>query len=105
MMESYNQNQWSAIFFISYLTINLYFIMNLVIMLLENIFLTFCLRLTFSINFYTLFLNFSFWPSSTKHFQESKKKNLGDYFYTKERLRNMHLGNLSKSYFENSELI
>ena len=38
MMASYNYNRVSAIFFISYLSINLYFLMNLMLAVVYDVF-------------------------------------------------------------------
>ena len=38
MMKSYNWSRWSAIFFISYLAINLYFLMNLMLAVVYDTF-------------------------------------------------------------------
>ena len=38
MMKSYNQSRWSAVFFISYLAINLYFLMNLMLAVVYDAF-------------------------------------------------------------------
>ena len=38
MMKSYNESRWSAAFFISYLSINLYFLMNLMLAVVYDAF-------------------------------------------------------------------
>ncbi|TRY69993.1 hypothetical protein TCAL_02815 [Tigriopus californicus] len=38
MMRSYNQSRWSAVFFVSYLSINLYFLMNLMLAVVYDAF-------------------------------------------------------------------
>ena len=38
MMKSYNTSRWSAAFFISYLSINLYFLMNLMLAVVYDAF-------------------------------------------------------------------
>ena len=38
MMKSYNDSRWSAIFFISYLGVNLYFLMNLMLAVVYDAF-------------------------------------------------------------------